>query len=100
MNLAELLDDWVRRATEAEAMNAMAPVKDVMRTLIQEARELDDTPTRTAKDRHISVAAAADRLGMSVRWIYAHANTLPFCHKNGGRAIRVSERALERWMAK
>ena len=98
MNRAELLADLERRATEAEAMNTRAPVKDVIRTLIQEVRELDETPTRTAKDRHISVAEAADRIGMSKRWIYAHAGTLPFVRKNGGRSVRCSERDLERYM--
>ncbi len=102
MNLAELLADLERRATEAEAIHATAPVKDVIRTLIREVRQLDDVPTRsgTKGDRYISVAEAADRIARSPRWIYAHADTLPFVRRNGGRAVRCSERALERWMAK
>ena len=99
---SQLLDVWVRRVTDAEAINATALVGDVMRPMIQEARNLDEPSTRsgTKWDRHISVAEAADRIGMSRRWIYRHADTLSFIRRNGSRTVRCSERALERWMAK
>ncbi len=98
MTLAELLADLERCATEAEAMNAWAPVKDVIRPLIQKVRELDDTPTSSdTKDRLIAVTEAAKRIGMSTRYIYANKDKLSFVRQNGGRAVRCSERGVEQW---
>ncbi len=101
MNLAELLADFERRAVEGEAIDATAPVANVWRQAGNLARELDDTPTRTVKDRLISVKEASERSGMSTRWIYAHKDELPFVRQlNGSRAIRCSEHAFERWQAR
>ena len=99
MILAELLDDWARRATEAGEIHATASVEDIMRPMIQEARNLDDTPARSdTSDRLLYVKETAKRIARSRSWIYANQDTLPFIHKNSGRSIRCSERALERWM--
>jgi len=99
VNLAELLADLERRATEAEVIHATAPVKDVIRTLIQEVRELDNTPAVARKDRLISVAEAAARLSVSTRYIYTHKNELPYVRLSGG-AVRCSEFAVEREIKK
>ena len=100
MTLAEFLAGLERRAAEAEAIHAMAPVADVYRTLLREFRELGELPIGSeTPDRFISVAEAASRSGMSKRYIYLHKNELPFVRRIG-RAIRCSERGLERWMAR
>ena len=100
MDLPELLADFERRAVEGEEIDATAPIANVWRQAGNLLRELDDTPTRPAGDRLISVAEASERIGMSKRWIYAHKAELPFVHKNGGRAIRCSERGVERYTAR
>jgi len=50
-------------------------------------------------DRLLDAKAAAERLGLSVRWIYSH--DLPFAVRlPGSRAVRYSERGLAKYIAK
>jgi excisionase family DNA binding protein len=53
-----------------------------------------------ALDRLLTADEAARRLGMSKRWLYANASTLPFARRLSGRAVRFSERDLERWQTR
>lgn len=48
-------------------------------------------------DRNISIEEAAERLGVSRRYVYAHAGDLPFSRRVGRRLL-FSERGLERWL--
>lgn len=50
-------------------------------------------------DRLLGAKEASQRTGMSTRWLYLHADELPFAHRTSGRAIRFSERGIERWKA-
>jgi predicted DNA-binding transcriptional regulator AlpA len=48
-------------------------------------------------DRWLKVDEAAERLGVSRRWVYAHADTLPFAKRLTAGSLRFSSRGLERW---
>jgi excisionase family DNA binding protein len=48
-------------------------------------------------DTLLTAQQAADRLGVSKRWMYAHADTLPFTKRLTGGTVRFSSRGLDRW---
>jgi hypothetical protein len=53
------------------------------------------------EDRWLTPAEAAERLAVSQRWISRRWRRLLFCHQlPEGRGFRVSERELERYMAR
>lgn len=58
------------------------------------------TPAPAGPERLISVGDAAARLAVTPQWIYEHQKRLPFVRRVGTRALRVSEPALERYMAR
>lgn len=100
MNLSELLALYERRACEAEPIGSLAPLAGVYRQFIREVEELDGIATRTdTPDQWLTVEQAVQRIAMSTSWLYANQDRLPFVHKNGGRAIRISERGLAKWQA-
>lgn len=53
---------------------------------------------RTA-DRLLQVDEAAALLGVDARWIRRRARVLPFVRRLSGKAIRISEDGLRRWVA-
>jgi len=55
-------------------------------------------PVDAGSDRFLTVREAAARLGMKPQYIYDNKATLPFVSRLG-RAVRVSERRLARYMA-
>ena len=50
-------------------------------------------------DRLLTAGEAAERLGVDRRWLYEHADDLPFRRKLSDRCTRYSESALEDYMA-
>jgi excisionase family DNA binding protein len=50
-------------------------------------------------DRLLSAQEAAERLGMSVDWLYRHARGLPFTRRVGTRTIKFDADGLDRWVA-
>lgn len=60
-----------------------------------EARDVTRPGDRLLKAREASV-----RLGMSTRWLYKHADELPFAVRTSDRAVRFSERGIEKWLLK
>jgi excisionase family DNA binding protein len=49
-------------------------------------------------DQLLTVDEAAQVLGVTPRWIYRHARTLPFTVRLPGRAVRFSEQGLARYV--
>jgi predicted DNA-binding transcriptional regulator AlpA len=47
-------------------------------------------------ERLLSVREAAERLGMSVDWLYRHARLLPFTRRLGSRAVKFDADGLDR----
>ena len=52
-----------------------------------------------AEDRLLTPAEAAARLGTTLRWLYRHANRLPFTRRLSRKVLRFSEVGLARWLA-
>lgn len=48
-------------------------------------------------DDLLTAGEAAERLGVDRRWMYRHADTLPFTRKLAPGTLRFSSRGLERW---
>lgn len=59
------------------------------------------TPTSQGKtsgpDELLTADQAAQRLGVSKRWVYRKADTLPFTRRLDTGTLRFSARGLERW---
>jgi len=55
------------------------------------------TAAKAQPDRLLNVGEAAERLGVTSRWIYRKADVLPFTRRLGSGTLRFSERGLERW---
>ena len=53
----------------------------------------------TEPERLLGAPEAAQRLGVSRRWLYAHAHDLPFARRLSPRIVRFSLHGLERWKA-
>lgn len=70
---------WARLTTPAAPSPAMAPNGS------------------GAPDRLLTAVEAAQRLGVAKRWIYRHADSLPFTRRLTGGTLRFSARGLERW---
>jgi excisionase family DNA binding protein len=57
-------------------------------------------PARTnggEPDTLLKAEQAAERLGVSKRWMYAHADTLPFTRRLTGGTVRFSSHGLKKW---
>jgi hypothetical protein len=52
-----------------------------------------------ARDRLLDVDEAAAFLGVDGRWIRRRARVLPFVRRLSGKAIRISEEGMRRWVA-
>lgn len=86
--------DLERRAAEAEAVGATAPLANVYRAVIAELRALDGQANGTTP--LLTVKEAAAILQMTPKWVYR--KRLPFLRRVG-RAVRVDRAALDRWLA-
>lgn len=52
-----------------------------------------------AEDRLLTPEETATRLGITPRWLYRHANRLPFTRRLSRKVLRFSEAGLGRWQA-
>jgi predicted DNA-binding transcriptional regulator AlpA len=71
----------------------------VARILAEPAPTLGAHPGSAESDRLLTPEETAQRLGQTRRWLYRHAETLPFARRLSRKALRFSERGLERWLA-
>ena len=105
-SLATLMVDLDRRRLDAERMQATAPVSVVLGTVLAELRTLPRadssaaavSPNDDAGLGLLTPQQAADRLGVSVRWLYRHAKSLPFVRRLSRRALRFDPAGLRRWV--
>jgi predicted DNA-binding transcriptional regulator AlpA len=51
------------------------------------------------KDRLLTPKEAAEILGQDARWLYRHANELPFTRRINRKTLRFQESGLRRWIA-
>ncbi len=98
MNVAELRQRLALRAQDAEAIEATAPVASVLKWVLDEMVSLNgDRPQQP--DHMLTAAELAERLSVSLRHVYDHADQYPFT-KRLGRTLRFSERGFERWLCR
>lgn len=56
------------------------------------------TPGSGEPDRLLKAKEAAEILNVDTRWMYRHADSLPFTKRLADRVVRFSERGLRRWI--
>lgn len=67
-------------------------------------RLLDSAPTSNGhegnppQDRLLTPNQAATLLGVTIKWLYRHAHSLPFTKRLSRKALRFSESALQQWI--
>jgi len=57
------------------------------------------SPTEREADQLLTPEEAGRLLGVTPRWLYRHANRLPFTKRISRKALRFSEVGLQRWLA-
>lgn len=103
MTLAELRAQLETRAVEADAQRSSAPLGDALRWVLGELAAVQGNGNGTtlpAPAKYLTTREAAARLSVTPRWLYRHADTLPFAHRLGAKTLRFDEAALERWASK
>lgn len=70
--------------------------------LAQALAALTDSPPPAAATTDVMLTAveAAPITGMSARWLYEHADELPFARRTGKRAVRFSKAGALEWIEK
>ena len=101
MTPAELATDLERRAAQAEAVGATAPLAATYRAIAAELASLNGNGAAPTPhpDRLLTAGEVAPRLGCSRRYIYAHAKDFPFVRKIGN-LVRFSEAGLVAWITR
>lgn len=102
--LSTVLANLERQRVDAERMQATAPVAAVLDSVLAALRTLPEAPAAPVADDQaapalLTPAQAAERLGVSVRWLYRHAKSLPFVRRLSRRALRFDPAGLRRWVA-
>jgi predicted DNA-binding transcriptional regulator AlpA len=59
----------------------------------------DSEPKSATTDQFLTAEDAAQILRVSPRWLYRHANRLPFARRLSRKCLRFSEAGLRRWQA-
>lgn len=80
---------------EAEALRARLWAR--LQDASAPGRQEPTPKTRGGADRLLSAVEAAEQLSVTKRWVYRHADTLPFTRRLTGGTLRFSEHGLERW---
>ena len=86
--------------SDAGALSVVASVAVDLRKLSERlASAVQSSPARPANaDQLLTAKEAAQRLGMSVDWLYDHAQRLPFTRRVGTRSLRFSRTAIDDYM--
>jgi predicted DNA-binding transcriptional regulator AlpA len=102
VTLSELRAALERRAAEAEAVGATAPVASVYRTVVAELDTISGEPARelrvAVEDRLLNAEEASKRLGVARRWLYRHAERLPFTRRLSAGILRFSLAGINKWL--
>jgi predicted DNA-binding transcriptional regulator AlpA len=101
VTLAELVATYRRRAVEAANIGATAPVAAIYEAVLAELAPLSSTGNGKAPPpapgRQLTAREAAPLLGVSVRWLYRHAKTLPFAKRLADKTLRFDAAGLAQW---
>ena len=100
MTYADALTTMVNGAKPADLPQLAAELGRALAVAIARATSAELPMPRAAPEASgplLTVAQAAERLGVKRSWLYRHAKTLSFTRKLGHRTLRFDARALERW---
>lgn len=74
---------------------ALASIQTTVSARLLTARR----PVTPEPDRLLTVAEAAQILEVTPKWLYRHADRLPFTRRLSRKALRFSEAGLRKWLA-
>jgi excisionase family DNA binding protein len=98
MSSSEILE-YLDQAIEAAEPPDLPAIMGVLEAAKGKAwARLSSAPATAAPDENLSIKEAARRMGVSDRWLYRKARTLPFTVRIG-RSLLFSSRGLERWIS-
>lgn len=104
MTLPELLETYRRRAVEAASVGASAPVAAIYEAVLAELAGVNGSangkPAPPSPTRLLTAREAASQLGVTPRWVYRHAATLPFTKRLGLKTLRFDADGVAKWLAK
>jgi hypothetical protein len=94
----------VTRRLEAEPTKILgdalrAEIKDIVREALREERVENTNTSGTEKDTLLTAKETAALIGVNVRWMYRHADKLPFTRRLNRKTLRFSKNGLDRWVA-
>lgn len=94
------------RLADLPAEQATAALIELAAIQTALAARLHSNPPRSAptggkqpEDRLLTPAQAAERLGVTLRWLYRRADKLPFARRLSRKMLRFSEAGLRQYMA-
>ncbi len=97
MTPSELRTRLQSRLSDAEAMNATAPVADVLRVVLGELEAVNGVPNAALPpDRLLGLEEASEQLGVTVRWL--RETRPPYVVELSPKTLRVSQRKLDDWL--
>ncbi len=102
MTREELIRALETRAAEAEQLALSAPLATIYRALITDLEALDGVPGRKAPDEMLTLAEAARRAGVKVRWFRDNRHrpeVRAFLRPLARGTVRVSASGLARFLA-
>jgi predicted DNA-binding transcriptional regulator AlpA len=99
VTLSEVLATYRRRAVEAASVGATAPVAAIYDAVLADLAPLcnGNGHAKPAPGRLLTVREAASLLGVTPRWLYRHAPTLPFAKRLGPKTLRFDSDGLAKW---
>lgn len=97
--MAARLDQVERAALPGLAGEAAALHARILARLMEPTSTVAWPEPTSEPDQLLTAEQAAERLGVKKRWMYRHAETLPFTRRLSGGTLRFSARGLERWKA-
>ena len=84
---------------EHDKMLVTLTVEELRGLIREELAALNSTGINADKESLLTPDDAANLLGVNRRWLYRHANTLPFARRISRKNLRFSEAGLRRWIA-
>jgi|SRR5262252_2600773 len=74
-------------------------LKELLREVLREELAANTIGNASEKDVLLTAEEAAKLIGVNRKWLYRHANKLPFTRRISRKNLCVSEAGLRRWLA-
>lgn len=96
--LARQLHALADRLDELDPARVVGELEALKFTVCTASIPTPEVKTNGSEDRLLTVDEAAERLGMSVTWLYKNAARLPFTRRIGQRTVRFSATGITRYL--